>query len=134
MRGDFSLDERYKKESGSVFLSGIQALVRLTMEQKLGDGRSGLNTGGFISGYRGSPLGGFDKELWQQRTRLEALDIRFQPGVNEELAATAVWGTQQVGLFPGSRVDGSSRATRSTWPGTRRGRGTGRVRLTGRSR
>ncbi|MEZ5559295.1 MAG: indolepyruvate ferredoxin oxidoreductase family protein [Pseudomonadales bacterium] len=102
----FTLDDRYARDSGVVFLTGIQALVRMAMLQRQRDELAGVRSGGFLSGYRGSPLGGLDKALWEQRQRLEALNIHFQPGVNEELAATAVWGSQQVGLFPGARVDG----------------------------
>ena len=89
-----------------VFLSGIEALARLPLEQRLLDARRGLNTAGFVSGYRGSPLGGLDRELWKLRAELDAQGVVFQPGVNEDLAATAVWGSQQVGLFPGARHDG----------------------------
>ena len=89
-----------------VYMSGIQALVQLPLLQKERDRQAGLNTAGFISGYRGSPLGGLDQALWKAKARLEANDIAFQPGVNEELGATAVWGTQQVNLFPGPRFDG----------------------------
>ncbi len=106
MRADFTLNDRFEKASGVIFLSGIQALVRLLLEQRRRDDRAGLVTGGFVSGYRGSPLGGLDQALWQQQPLLARGNIRFQPGVNEELAATAVWGSQQVGLFPGARVDG----------------------------
>ena len=74
--------------------------------QRARDRAAGLNTAGFISGYRGSPLGAYDSALWQAKALLEQNDIRFQPGLNEDLAATAVWGSQQVGLFPGSTVDG----------------------------
>jgi indolepyruvate ferredoxin oxidoreductase len=88
------------------YLSGIQALVQLPILQKQRDREAGVNTAGFISGYRGSPLGNFDQALWKAKKRLEENDIRFQPGVNEELAATAVWGTQQVNLFPGAKHDG----------------------------
>ncbi|MFP6837483.1 MAG: indolepyruvate ferredoxin oxidoreductase family protein [Pseudomonadales bacterium] len=102
----FSLRDRYLKNSGVIFISGIQALVRMSMEQRLWDASNGMTTGGFISGYRGSPLGGLDRELWNEQRRLSELNIQFQPGINEELAATAVWGTQQVGLFPGATVDG----------------------------
>jgi indolepyruvate ferredoxin oxidoreductase len=101
-----SLEDKYTLQSGRIYLSGIQALVRLPMLQRQRDRASGLNTAGFISGYRGSPLGGYDSALWQAKTLLEAHDIRFQPGLNEDLAATAVWGSQQVGLFPGATVDG----------------------------
>ncbi|MDH3643460.1 MAG: indolepyruvate ferredoxin oxidoreductase family protein [Gammaproteobacteria bacterium] len=106
LRQEFSLQDRYQRETGVIFISGIQALVRMAMQQRGWDMAQGLNTGGFISGYRGSPLGGLDRELWRQQQRLDELNIRFQPGVNEELAATAVWGTQQVGLFPKANVDG----------------------------
>ncbi len=84
-------------------MSGVQALVRLPMLQQQRDARAGLNTGGFISGYRGSPLGGYDQALWQAKEHLAGRNIVFQPGVNEELAATAVWGTQQLDLYPQSR-------------------------------
>lgn len=106
VRADFTLAERYEKDSGVIFLTGIQALARLLLEQHRRDKRAGLNTGGFVSGYRGSPLGGLDQVLWQQKALLEQHNVHFQPGVNEELAATAVWGSQQVGLFPGATVDG----------------------------
>ncbi|MCP5420340.1 MAG: indolepyruvate ferredoxin oxidoreductase family protein [Gammaproteobacteria bacterium] len=101
-----SLDDKYTLEQGRVYLSGIQALVRLPMLQRQRDLAAGLNTAGFISGYRGSPLGGLDKTLWQARNHLDEHHIRFQPGVNEDLAATAVWGSQQVNLYPGAKYDG----------------------------
>ena len=101
-----TLDSRYTATSGRVFLSGTQALVRLPMLQALRDTAAGLNTAGFISGYRGSPLGGLDQALWKAKPHLDTHRIVFQPAVNEDLAATAVWGTQQLGLFPGSRYDG----------------------------
>jgi indolepyruvate ferredoxin oxidoreductase len=91
---------------GRVFLSGIQALVHLPMLQRIRDAARGLNTAGFISGYRGSPLGNLDQALWKAQAALRDHHITFQPGVNEELAATAVWGSQQVNLFPGARYDG----------------------------
>ncbi len=100
------LDDKYTRLSGRILLSGTQALVRLPLMQRACDAAAGLNTAGFISGYRGSPLGGYDQQLIQQRERLTAAQIRFEPGVNEDLAATAVWGTQQVTLLPGARVDG----------------------------
>ena len=84
-----SLEDKYDLREGAVFMSGTQALARLPLEQRWRDQRAGLNTGGFISGYRGSPLGGYDRELWRIGARLAALNIRFQPGVNEDLAATA---------------------------------------------
>ena len=102
-----TLDDKYSLEHGRAFMSGTQALVRLPMLQKKRDAMFGLKTGGFISGYRGSPLGGYDQALWQAKSHLAAQDIVFQPGVNEELGATAVWGTQQLDLYPGSkRFDG----------------------------
>jgi len=101
-----SLDDKYKFTDGRVFLSGTQALVRLPLVQRARDRAAGLNTGGFISGYRGSPLGGFDQELWRAKKLLAAENIVFQPGLNEELGATAVWGSQHVGLRPGATVDG----------------------------
>jgi indolepyruvate ferredoxin oxidoreductase len=95
-----SLDDKYALPTGRAFMSGVQALVRLPMLQRTRDAMAGLNTAGFISGYRGSPLGGYDQALWQAKKHLQAQHIVFQPGVNEELGATAVWGTQQLDLFP----------------------------------
>ncbi|MEQ8691581.1 MAG: indolepyruvate ferredoxin oxidoreductase family protein [Pseudomonadales bacterium] len=105
-QADFSLADRYQKKQGHVLLSGIQALVRALSTRAELDRQRALHTGGFVSGYRGSPLGGLDKELWAQAELLKQLNIQFQPGVNEDLAATAVWGSQQVGLHPGNNVDG----------------------------
>jgi indolepyruvate ferredoxin oxidoreductase len=102
-----TLDDKYSLASGRAFMSGVQALVRLPMLQRTRDQRAGLNTGGFISGYRGSPLGGYDQALWAAKKHLADNHIVFQPGVNEELGATAVWGTQQLALYPESaRYDG----------------------------
>ena len=101
-----TLDTKYTLESGRVYLSGTQALARLPMMQRSRDLAAGLNTAGFISGYRGSPLGGLDLTLWRAREHLDAHHIKFQPGVNEDLAATAIWGTQQVNLFSGAKYDG----------------------------
>src|SRR5260221_3675786 len=101
-----TLDDKYALEEGRVYLSGVQALVRLPMLQRQRDQAAGLNTGCFISGYRGSPLGGFDKALWDARRFLVTNRIHFQPGVNEDLRATAVWGSQQVNLFKGATGDG----------------------------
>ncbi|MGA0612521.1 indolepyruvate ferredoxin oxidoreductase family protein [Caldimonas sp. KR1-144] len=98
-----SLDDKYALESGRAFMSGVQALVRLPMLQRKRDAMAGLNTAGFISGYRGSPLGGYDQALWAAKKHLAANNVVFQPGVNEELGATAVWGTQQLDLFPQSK-------------------------------
>jgi indolepyruvate ferredoxin oxidoreductase len=100
------LDDKYRLEAKRIYLSGIQALVRLPMLQRERDRAQNLNTAGFISGYRGSPLGMYDNALWRAKSFLEAQDIAFVPGLNEDLAATAVWGSQQVGLFPGAKVDG----------------------------
>ncbi|RPE80080.1 indolepyruvate ferredoxin oxidoreductase family protein [Vulcaniibacterium tengchongense] len=103
---DYTLEHKYTRERGRIYLSGVQALVRLPLMQRLRDRAAGLNTAGFVSGYRGSPLGGFDLELWRARKLLEDANVRFTPGLNEDLGATMVWGTQQVGLFPGAKVDG----------------------------
>src|SRR3954469_10032250 len=83
-----------------LYLSGIQALVHLSILQRLRDQAAGLNTAGFISGYRGSPLGVFDEALWKAKKLLDEHHVRFEPGINEDLGATMVWGTQQVNLFP----------------------------------
>ncbi len=101
-----TLDDKYTVESGRIFLSGTQAFVRLPMMQRKRDAAAGLRTAGFVSGYRGSPLGGLDQALWKARAHLDAHDIHFQPGINEDLAATAVWGSQQLNLFRGARYDG----------------------------
>jgi len=103
---DVSLDDKYLSQSGRIYLTGTQALVRLAIMQRERDLAAGLNTAGFISGYRGSPLGTFDFGLWKARKLLEKSHVVFRPGVNEDLAATAVWGTQQVGFFPGAKYDG----------------------------
>ncbi|TCV73632.1 indolepyruvate ferredoxin oxidoreductase [Neorhizobium sp. R1-B] len=101
-----SLDDRYTLEKGRILVSGTQALVRLPMIQRQRDIAQGLNTAGYVSGYRGSPLAGFDREMARARKYLEAAHVKFQPGLNEDMAATAVWGTQQTGMFEGSRYDG----------------------------
>jgi len=98
-----SLDDKYTLEQGRAFMSGVQALVRLPMLQRQRDAAVGLNTAGFISGYRGSPLGTYDQALWAAKKHLAENHIVFQPGVNEELGATAVWGTQQLDLYPQSK-------------------------------
>ncbi|MDH5708741.1 MAG: hypothetical protein OEY75_06460, partial [Hylemonella sp.] len=87
-----SLDDKYALQHGRAFMSGVQALVRLPMLQRQRDALQGKNTAGFISGYRGSPLGSYDQALWQAAKYLKGQNIVFQPGVNEELAATALWG------------------------------------------
>jgi len=98
-----TLDDKYTLGRGRAFMSGVQALVRLPMLQRTRDGAQGLDTAGFVSGYRGSPLGGYDQALWAAKQHLQAHHIVFQPGVNEELAATAVWGTQQLDIYPQSK-------------------------------
>jgi indolepyruvate ferredoxin oxidoreductase len=98
-----SLDDKYTLAEGRAFMTGVQALVRLPMLQRQRDAAAGLNTAGFISGYRGSPLGTYDQALWAAKKHLAAQNIVFQPGVNEELGATAVWGTQQLDLYPQSK-------------------------------
>ncbi|KQQ81306.1 indolepyruvate ferredoxin oxidoreductase family protein [Aureimonas sp. Leaf324] len=100
------LDQKYTATSGRVFMNGTQALVRLPLVQMRRDREAGLETGAFVSGYRGSPLGAYDQQLQANRDLLLAEDVHFQPGINEDLAATAVWGTQQVGLSPGARKQG----------------------------
>ncbi|MFT3790613.1 MAG: indolepyruvate ferredoxin oxidoreductase family protein [Rudaea sp.] len=102
----YTLEDKYTRTQGRIYLSGVQALVRLPLMQQMRDRAAGLHTAGFISGYRGSPLGGFDLELWKASRHLKASDIEFQPGLNEDLGATMVWGTQQANLFPGAKVDG----------------------------
>lgn len=103
---DYSLSDRYDKELGRVFLTGTQALLRVLLEQKRRDKSKGLNSAGFITGYRGSPLGGVDKELWGNAQRLTDHNIQFLPAVNEDLGATAVIGSQQAALDPACDVDG----------------------------
>jgi len=102
-----TLDDKFEQMSGSIYLTGIQALVRVALDRARLDRLAGLKTGGFISGYRGSPLGGFDQQLEANQRHLDALDIVFQPGINEELGAAAVWGSQKVDLAgKGSDYDG----------------------------
>jgi indolepyruvate ferredoxin oxidoreductase len=101
-----SLDARWESAGQETLLTGTQALVRLPLLVRELDVAQGRDTAGFISGYRGSPLGGYDRELWKQRARLGAANIHFEPGLNEDLAATACWGTQQVGLYPGAKQQG----------------------------
>ena len=106
LKRTFSLEDKYAAEEGRIFLSGIQALVRLPIVQMRRDRAASLNTAAFISGYRGSPLGGYDQQLAKAAKHLSAHDVEFRPGVNEDLAATAIWGTQQLHLSPGARKDG----------------------------
>lgn len=101
-----SLDDRYDLACSRVLLNGMQVVVRLLLEQSHRDTEAGLSTGAFVSGYRGSPLGRLDSEMWAAKKHLSPRNIRFQPGVNEELAATSIWGAQQVGLLGEATVDG----------------------------
>lgn len=103
---DYRLEDRYERASGRVHVNGDQALVRLLLEQRRRDKSRDLATSGYVSGYRGSPLGGLDMELGRAARRLLAEDIHFEPGVNEDLAATAIWGTQQASLLPSRTRDG----------------------------
>ncbi|HEY3189811.1 MAG TPA: hypothetical protein VGJ70_20140, partial [Solirubrobacteraceae bacterium] len=105
-RPETTLRDKYVLEQGTVFLTGIQALVRVLLDQHRADVRRGLNTATFVSGYQGSPLGGFDKEVMGLRELAGEHAIRFTPGLNEELAATAVYGSQLVNNLPGPRHDG----------------------------
>jgi indolepyruvate ferredoxin oxidoreductase len=102
----YRLEDRYVRQSGNVFLTGTQALVRIALDQARRDRAAGLDTAGFISGYRGSPLGGFDLELWHAKKLLAANRIEFLPAVNEDLAATAVLGSQQVESHRNREVQG----------------------------
>ncbi|MGH8712934.1 MAG: indolepyruvate ferredoxin oxidoreductase family protein, partial [Casimicrobiaceae bacterium] len=99
-------DDKYELASGRVYLTGVQALVRLLILQRQRDAAAGLNTAGFVSGYRGSPLGGLDQSLWAAARFLERAHIKFQPGLNEDLAATSIWGSQQVNMYAGAKYDG----------------------------
>jgi indolepyruvate ferredoxin oxidoreductase len=103
---DITLDDKYTLKQGRAFMTGTQALIRLPMMQRERDVAAGLNTAGYITGYRGSPLGSVDITAERAHKHLVAHQIVFQPGVNEDLAATAVWGTQQTNLFPGAKYDG----------------------------
>ena len=110
-RPDYPLDnyellDRYRRESGRVFMTGTQALVRIPLMQRTMDRAAGMNTAGFIAGYRGSPLGAYDQELWRATKFLEENNIEFLPAVNEDLAATAVLGAQQVETDPYKTLDG----------------------------
>ena len=115
---NYELADRYRRESGRVFLTGTQALVRIALMQRAMDQAAGLNTAGFISGYRGSPLGAFDQELWRAKTWLDENNIEFLPAVNEDLAATAILGSQQVETDPYRQV--GRRVQYLVWQRTRR--------------
>src|SRR5712691_7226421 len=101
-----NLDDKYDLGQSRVFVTGYQALVRLTLMQKERDRRAGLNTGGYVTGYRGSPLGGLDYQFQRAASHLTQNDILFHPGLNEDLAATALWGTQQAELRGEGKFDG----------------------------
>ena len=102
----FTLDDVYRRDRGRIYMTGVQALVRLPMMQRRLDRRAGLNTAGLVSGYRGSPLGAYDQQLWRAESYLKAEDVVFQPGLNEDLAATALWGAQMHRAFGPTRADG----------------------------
>ncbi len=101
-----AIDDKYTATSGRVYLTGTQALVRLPISQHMRDTAAGLNTAGFISGYQGSPLGVYDQELWRARRHLDGHNVVFQPGLNEEIAATSVFGSQQSSIFGKPKYDG----------------------------
>ncbi|MCR5856105.1 indolepyruvate ferredoxin oxidoreductase family protein [Mesorhizobium sp. J428] len=103
---DVTLGDKFDLSKERIFLSGAQAIVRMLLMQRERDRRLGLDTAGFVSGYRGSPLGGLDQQFWRAKKQLEASSIVFQPGLNEELAATAVWGSQQTELLGEGKHDG----------------------------
>ena len=105
-RSAATLESRFADLDQPVLLTGIQALLRLLLEQRRLDQQAGLSTAGFVSGYRGSPLGGLDRELWVQKKLMAAHGIRFEPGINEDLAATMILGTQELDAFPGKKFDG----------------------------
>jgi indolepyruvate ferredoxin oxidoreductase len=101
-----SLDDKYDLAQKQVFVTGYQAIIRMCLMQKERDRRAGLNTAGFVTGYRGSPLGGLDQQFMRAARKLEAADILFQAGLNEDLAATALWGSQQAELRGEGKFDG----------------------------
>ena len=103
---EVSLSDKYDLSKERIFVSGAQAIVRMLLMQRERDRRAGLNTAGFVSGYRGSPVAGIDHQLWKAGKELSAANIVFQPGLNEELAATACWGSQQTELLGEGRHDG----------------------------
>ncbi len=103
---DVKLDDKYILSQGSIYLTGTQALVLLPLLQRRLDVAAGRNTAGYISGYRGSPVGGYDQALWKAKKHLAEHHVKFQPGLNEDLAATAIWGTQQLNSFEGANYDG----------------------------
>jgi len=106
VRHEPKLSDRYELEAGRVFLTGGQALVRVLLDQHRADARAGLRTATLVSGYQGSPLGGFDREVARLGALAAAHELVLRPAVNEELGATAVWGSQLAGNLPGPRDDG----------------------------
>src|SRR4051812_2880558 len=105
-RPETTLRDKYVLEQGTIFITGIQALVRVLLDQRRADVRAGLDTATFVSGYQGSPLGGFDKEVMRLGEIATEHAIEFKTGLNEELAATAVYGSQHVNNLPGAKRDG----------------------------
>ncbi|MCB1469409.1 MAG: indolepyruvate ferredoxin oxidoreductase family protein, partial [Rhizobiaceae bacterium] len=103
---EVGLSDKFDLAKDRIFVTGAQAIVRMLLMQRERDRIAGLNTAGFVSGYRGSPLGALDMQLWKARSELSAANVVFQPGLNEELAATACWGTQQTELMGEGRYDG----------------------------
>ncbi len=103
---EVTLDDKFLLTEGRVFITGVQALLRVLIDQHGLDQAAGLNTAGFVSGYRGSPLGGLDQQAGRAAMHLKAAEVVFKEGLNEDLAATAVWGSQQANLFPGAKYDG----------------------------
>ena len=103
---EYDLKQVFARERGRLYMSGIQALVRLPMMQRRLDKAAGLNTAGLISGYRGSPLGAYDQQLWRAEKTLKEHDVIFQPGLNEDLAATALWGSQMHAAYGPTKADG----------------------------
>src|SRR5438046_715623 len=117
---DYQLSDNLAAPHGQVFLTGTQALVKLTLMQRALDMRQGLNTAGFVSGYRGSPLGMVDLQLWKAKALLDAAGVDFLPAINEDLAATACLGTQRVALDAKRKVDGVSAMWYGKGPGVDR--------------
>ena len=103
---EVTLDDKFLLKEGRVFITGVQALLRVMIDQRRLDEAAGRNTAGFLSGYRGSPLGGLDQQARRSQKHLDAANVVFKEGLNEDLAATAVWGSQQANLFPGALYDG----------------------------
>jgi len=103
---EVTLDDKFLLKEGRVFMTGVQALLRVMIDQQRLDEAAGRNTAGFLSGYRGSPLGGLDQQAHRARKHLDTVHVVFKEGLNEDLAATAVWGSQQANLFPGALYDG----------------------------